>query len=264
MSLIEIKNISAGYTKENIIEHISFTIEEGELIGILGANGSGKSTLVKAICNILQHTGQVVINNRPIEGLKPSELASLISYIPQQSGIGIDISVLSVVMMGFNAKLKLFQQPNESMINRAKSVIDMVGLSDKIDHNYMLLSQGQKQLVILARALVSDGSFLIMDEPESALDYNVRYKIMNYAKHWIYEGCRAGLVILHDITLALNNCDKLILLQDKQITDVVDLHNDSIQVMEDKLSKIYGNISIVKANGKNNSSKLVMLCDLDV
>lgn len=261
MSLIEVKNISARYTKENIIEHISFEIEKGELVGLLGVNGSGKSTLAKAICNILDHSGQVTINDQTVESLRPTQLASVISYIPQQSGIGIDISVLSVVMMGFNSKLKLFQQPDESMINKAKTVIDMVGLSDKIDYNYMLLSQGQKQLVILARALVSEGFFLVMDEPESALDYNIRYRIMSITKDWIQKASRAGLVILHDITLALNNCDRLILLQDKQIIDIVDLHNDSIEVMEEKLSKIYGDISLVRAADRNNCSKLIMLCN---
>lgn len=263
MSLMEVKNISAGYSRKMVVENISFEIKEGELIGLLGVNGSGKSTLIKAICNIIGHSGQVVINNTSIEGLKTAELAKIISYVPQQSGIGIDISVLSVVMMGFNSKLRLFEQPTEDMYNKAKAVINLVGLSDVINKNYMLLSQGQKQMVILARALVGQGNMIVMDEPESALDYNIRYKSMNIVKDWIRTDKRAGLVILHDIMLALNNCDRLILLKDKHISDIVDLHNDTIEVMENKLSKIYGNISLVEAVGKNKLRKLIMLCDVE-
>ena len=261
MSLIRIDNITTGYTKENVIENISFEINEGELVGVLGANGSGKSTLAKALCNILPHSGSVIVNEQKIEELKTVQIANIISYIPQHSGIGIDISVLDVVMMGFNARLKLLERPSLAMVEKAKKVLSDLGLVEKIDSNYMLLSEGQKQLVILARALVSEGNLLIMDEPESALDFNVRYKMMGEAKNWIKAGKRAGLIILHDTMLALNNCDKLILLSDKEIADTIDLHNCSLASMEEKLSKIYGDISLIKGKSKSGKYNIFMVCD---
>lgn len=262
MSLINIENISAGYTKKDtIVDNISFKINEGELVGILGANGSGKSTLVKAICNILSHTGTVDIDGVIIEKQRVTDIADIISYIPQRSGISIDISVLDVVMMGFNSRLKFWQKPDKAMREKAKDSLLMLGLNDKADTNYMLLSEGQKQLVVLARALVSEGKLLVMDEPESALDFNVRYNIMRIIKNWIKNGKRAGLIILHDTMLALNNCDRLILLKDKQIVDIIDVHADTIESMETKLSKVYGKINLVKNISNSGKESIIMVCD---
>lgn len=261
--MISIDNVSAGYTKESIIDNISVSIGSGELVGILGANGSGKSTLAKAICNILPHSGNVRIDEQVIENLKTSQVAGLINYIPQHSGISIDISVLDVVMMGFNPSLKLFERPSKAMEEQARKVIGLVGLADRIDTNYMLLSEGQKQLAVLARALVNDGKLIVMDEPESALDFNVRYRMMQIIKEWIDEGDRAGVIILHDTMLALNNCDRLILLKDRKIADIVDLHKDAIEVIETKLQKIYGEISLAKVSGKNKKDNIIMMFDAE-
>lgn len=261
MSLVKISEISAGYSKENVIDNITFEINEGELVGILGLNGSGKSTLIKSVCNILPHSGTVSVNDRNIEKLKISQTAEIISYIPQQSGIGIDISVFDVVKMGFNPRLKLFEKPDATMEAKAKEIINLLGLEDKIYTNYMMLSEGQKQLAVIARALVSEGSFLVMDEPESALDFNVRVKIIKYICDWISKNKRAGLVILHDVILALNSCDKLILLKCGKMTDVIDLHNDSVETMEGKLREIYGNISLVKTKSNSGKDNLIMLFD---
>lgn len=263
MSLIKIEDICAGYGEDNIIENISFNINAGEIVGILGANGSGKSTLEKAVCNVLSHSGNVIIDGLVIEELNVSRVANIISYIPQNSGIGIDISVFDVVMMGFNPKLGFWENPNQAMKEQAKAIIDLLGLSDKIDSNFMQLSEGQKQLAIIARALVSDGKLLVMDEPESALDFNVRYNIMKILRKWIECGSRSGLIILHDIMLALNNCDRLVLLKDKHIIGVVDLHNDAIETIESKLSMVYGDISLAKIASKKGKDSYVMICDAE-
>lgn len=263
MSLININNISAGYknglSKENVIEDISFSIEAGELVGILGANGSGKSTLVKAICNIISHKGDVQIGEQLVSQLKANEIAKLISYIPQSSGLSIDISVLDVVLMGFNARLNPLENPTGEMKDKARKMLELVGLSAMCDNNYMLLSEGQKRLVILARALVNEGTFLIMDEPESSLDFNIRYRLMDIIRRRINEESKAGLIILHDAMIALNCCDRLILLKDKKIVGTVDLHNDTIDVIEEQLMKIFGNISITRVHSKDSSEKLIML-----
>lgn len=251
MSLISIKNISAGYGKNSVIEDISLEINEGELIGILGANGSGKSTLAKAVLNILPHSGEVYVCDKVIEKLSPREVAKLISYVPSHSGINIDVSVFDVVMMGFNSKLGVLENPSKAMKEKAYSVLEMVGLLDKKDTNYMQLSEGQKQLAIIARALVNEGKMLIMDEPESALDFSVRYKMMDIIRNFITKEERALMVILHDTMLALNNCDKLVLIKDKRVDGIIDLKKDTIEQMETKLRNIYGNISLVRVKAKD-------------
>lgn len=261
MSLVKVLNLSAGYSKDNVLEDVSFEINEGELLGILGENGSGKSTLVKAVCNVLPHSGEVYLNGVRVEDLSISQVAKGISYIPQHSGISIDISVLDVVMMGFNARLKLLENPSQAMKDDAIEVLKLLGLSELAYKNYIELSEGQKQLTIIARALVSDGKLLVMDEPENALDFGVRTKIMHIAKSWIGNGKRAGLIILHDAVLALNNCDKLILIKDKTIVSTIDVHHDKIEAMEEKLRLIYGNITLGKVKDKSGRDVFYMFCD---
>lgn len=263
MSLIRIQNISAGYKKgsikETVIENITFDIESGELVGILGANGSGKSTLAKAICHIMPHTGQVQVGDKCISQLQMKEIAKQISYIPQSSGLSMDISVLDVVLMGFNARLHPLGNPTDAMQEKAKEMLQLVGMWDLMDTNYMLLSEGQKRLVILARALVNEGTFLVMDEPESSLDFQVRYQFMDIVRSWIGKESRAGLIILHDVMMALNCCDRLILLKEKKIVGTLDLHNDTIEYIEEQLKKIFGNISIRKVHSKEQRDRLIML-----
>lgn len=261
MSLIQIDNIYAGYGNGNVIEDISLEINQGELIGILGFNGSGKSTLAKAICNLLPHSGEVRIGDRTLSDKNRTETGRVIQYVPQQSGIGIDISVLDVVLMGCNVELRLFENPTLAMKERALNVLNTVGLSHKANSNYMHLSEGQKRLVILARALVGDGKLLVMDEPESALDYRIRYHIMDVARDWVSRGERAGLVILHDIMLALNKCDRLILLSDKKNMGIIDLHHDTMESIQGRLSALYGDISLHQVIGKSGRKSLVMVYD---
>ena len=98
MSLAEIRDLSAGYGERKIVKNLSFSLEAGEICGILGANGCGKTTLLKAVCGILPHTGQCRVEDRVLEGLTPKKIGQLCGYIPQRSGISIDISVLDVVL----------------------------------------------------------------------------------------------------------------------------------------------------------------------
>lgn len=259
MSFVKLDNLSAGYSKENVIENISFDFNEGELVGVLGLNGSGKSTLAKSICNILSHSGCVTIDDKVIENLDVRKTSKIISYIPQHSGLSIDISLFDVVMMGYNPVLKFFGKPSNEMEENAKYILDKLGLGSLADTNYMSLSDGQKQLTILARSLVGNSSLLVMDEPESALDYNVRHNIIKAVKEWINTGKRAGLIILHDVILALNSCDKLVLLKDKKCVAIIDLHVDSIDFIEEKLRLIYGDISLVKAKNKSGEDYLLMM-----
>ena len=93
------QKICAGYSRNRVVHNVSFSLERGCLMGILGANGSGKTTLVKALCGILPHEGTCLLENTELETLTPKQIAKLVSYIPQRSGISIDISALDVVLM---------------------------------------------------------------------------------------------------------------------------------------------------------------------
>lgn len=261
MSLLTIENVTAGYGPKNIIENLSFSVEEGELVGILGTNGCGKTTLLKAICNILPHSGECRIDEEALERLAPKQLARRLSYIPQQSGIGIDISALDVVLMGFYSRLGLLQYPDDDMRRQARNTLEQLGLGALAEHNYMKLSEGQKQLCILARAMVSESRVLLMDEPESALDFGIRYRVFFNLKKWLADSNRGALVTLHDINLALNLCDRLLLFYKK--SEIVEIRpkQEDIRSVEDKMSKVLGPVSIHECLNRVGERQLMMISE---
>ena len=229
------------------------------LMGILGANGCGKSTLLKALCGILPHSGCSLLGETVLDSLSAKQIAKLVSYIPQRSGISIDISVMDVVLMGFNPKLRLLEQPSKQMRDRALLVLDRVGLKNRGETNYLNLSEGQKQLCILARTLVSDCSLLLLDEPESALDFRFRHRMLSLISECVKEEKRSAIVTLHDPSLALNCCDRLLLLSDGGVLSILDPETDPWEKMEDDLSKIYGPVSLQRCYNRKGEAQIVML-----
>ena len=264
MSHLSVKRISAGYGKNNVIENISFDLDDGTLMGIIGANGSGKTTLLKALCGILPHQGNCTLEDTVLEELSAKQLAKLVSYIPQRSGISIDISTLDVVLMGFNPKLGLLEHPTRKMKDAAMQALEQVGLAGKEETNYLHLSEGQKQLCILARTLVSDSKLLLLDEPESALDFRFRNQMLSLLRSWVASRERSAIVTLHDPALALNFCDKLLLLSDGGVLDIIAPKSDSLDKMEQVLRKVYGPISLQRCHNRKGEAQIIMLREDDL
>lgn len=258
MSFFKADSISAGYGKDDIIHDISFEVDESPLVGILGANGSGKTTILKAICGILTHEGKCTLDGTELETLSVREAAKLCSYIPQRSGISIDISALDVVLMGFNPQLKLLEHPTKLMKQRAMEALKQVGLGGMEQKNYLHMSEGQKQLCILARTLASDRQLLLLDEPESALDFRFRYQMLDIIRAWIKSTRRAALVSLHDPMLALNYCDELLLIDNGKLMGSIMPKKDSLNYMEQELNKIYGAVSLQLCKNRSGKDVIVM------
>ena len=259
MSYLSVNAVTAGYGKQNVIEGISFDLESGCLMGIIGANGSGKTTLLKALCGILPHGGTCSLEGSVLESLSARQIARLVSYIPQRSGIAIDISALDVVLMGFNPHLGLLEHPTRKMKEAAMQALAQVGLAGKEETNYPHLSEGQKQLCILARTLVSDSRLLLLDEPESALDFRFRHQMLSLLCSWVAEQNRSAVVTLHDPTLALNFCDRLLLLSDGGVLGIVEPKTDPLDKMEQMLNHVYGDISLQRCHNRKGEMQIVML-----
>lgn len=259
MDFFTVEDLTAGYGKKEIIDRLSFSVDSGCLMGVLGANGSGKTTLLKAICGILPHTGSCILEGTTLEKLNPRQLSQRCSYVPQRSGISIDISVLDVVLMGFNPWLGLLERPTVSMEQKGRKALALAGLEGKEQQNYQTLSEGQKQLCIFARALCCQGHLLLLDEPESALDFRFRYRMLECLRRWLSEDARSAIVTLHDPSLALNYCHKLLLLSEGKILGTLSPGTDSLPRMEELLAQIYGPISLARLSTRSGREHLVML-----
>lgn len=259
MSFFTVEALSAGYGGKHILRDASFRVEAGSLVGILGVNGSGKTTLLKSVCGILPHTGSCMLEDERLEGLTPRHLARLCSYIPQRSGIAIDISALDVVLMGWNPQLGLLERPTRQMREKAMEMLAEVGLSGKEHTNYLHLSEGQKQLCILARTLVAGSKLLLLDEPESALDFHFRYHLLHLLRQWVAQRERAAIVTLHDPMLALNRCDQLLILSGGRVESVLYPGTEDLEVLEKALSGLYGSVSLQRCENRRGQPQLVML-----
>ena len=264
MSFFSVNGLCVGYGNVHVLDDISFAITEGTLVGILGANGSGKTTLLKAVCGILPHEGNCVLDGTMLEGLSPRNIAKLCSYIPQRSGITIDISVIDVVLMGFNPQLGLLARPNAGMREAAVHALALVGLAGREDENYLHLSEGQKQLCILARTLVTQSKLLLLDEPESALDFRYRYRMLEIIRGWVNEKRIGAITTLHDPGLALNYCDRILLLHEGKLLGCLSPMEDELSHMETLLNKVYGSVSLERIRNRGGRTQLVMLKEEDL
>ena len=139
------------------------------------------------------------------------------------------------------------------------AALTQVGLCGKEETNYLHLSEGQKQLCILARTLVSDSKLLLLDEPESALDFRFRHQMLALLCNWVTSRNCSAVVTLHDPTLALNFCDKLLLLSDGGVLNIIEPKADPLDKMEQMLNHIYGNISLQRCYSRSGKAQIVML-----
>lgn len=244
MSYFTVSSLTAGYGGEGVLRDISFSLDAGRLLGILGANGSGKTTLLKSICGILPHSGQCCLEGTPLESMPARRLAQLCGYIPQRSGITIDISLLDVVTMGFNPFLKLLERPTPQMEAQARQALNQAGLTGLEQRSYLTLSEGQKQLCILARTLVCPKKLLLLDEPESALDFRYRHRMLDLLDAWRRENRGSVIVTLHDPNLALGYCDEILLLDQGQILGRFSPAAAPPAQMEALLSQVYGPVRL--------------------
>lgn len=259
MSLLQVEALQAGYGKKNILHDVALEVNEGKIVGILGPNGCGKSTMIKAVCKGIPYRGKVQVCGHDTREMSERTLAKVLSYMPQRSGLAIDISALDVVLMGFYPYMGILDKPNRTMKEKACELLTCVGLGEEISSNYMELSEGQKRLCILARSLVTDSKLLIMDEPDASLDFEIRNRMMQIIRERADNNGKGVLLTLHDTDLALTNCDEIYLMKEGKIIDKITSNEEPLSGMEQKLSALYGRIKLQEYLSENGTRNLIMV-----
>lgn len=252
MSLLRAEGLKFCYGKRAVLRGIDLSISSGEFCALLGLNGSGKTTLLKALCGLLPvREGTCSVDGRPYLDLDERNRAKLIAYIPQRHSTVSGTSLQDVVLMGFNPYLPLLSSPGRREIRLASEALERVGFFGKNDADFEKLSEGQKQLVILARAIVQDCPVMLPDEPVSSLDFVNCHYVLGLMREIIREKDRAGLITLHDPNLALAYCDRVLLLNDGVIAGEFRPSSASREEIKKHLSLLYGGIDILEHNGSS-------------
>ena len=178
--LLELRDVSCGYGKEPIFQHISFTVERSQTLCLLGPNGVGKTTLFKTILGLLPPLqGEVLLSGESITSWTAAQRARRIAYVPQAHTPPFPFTVHDVVLMGRAAHIGRLGVPGKKDREIACESLEMLGIAHLAQKTYTKISGGERQLVLLARAIAQNPELLCMDEPTASLDFGNQVLVMN-------------------------------------------------------------------------------------
>jgi ABC-type Mn2+/Zn2+ transport system ATPase subunit len=246
-ALIEFRGVDLGYRRHTVLKELSFSIQQGDFVGIVGPNGSGKTTIVRAILGILRpRRGEIIIRHQASHRLR-------IGYVPQRDSIDqiMPFTVSDIVMMGRYRRLGYFRHPSRvdrEVVRGSLRHVDIEGLAPL---SYKDLSGGQKQRTLIARALAAEPDVLILDEPTNGMDLTSRTTIMELIRK-LHKEDRLTIVMVSHLLSDVANFVKHIILVDQdffQVGAVDDL------LTEKNLSQVY---NLTVSVGEFLGSKVVV------
>ncbi len=240
--MITVHNCISGYGEKRILHQVSFSVEAGAVCGLFGPNGSGKTTLIRCCSGSHPYQGTIRVNGSDISMLSPRDLAKHVSYVPQNHTPMFPFSVKEVVLMGRNPYVSQISGPSEEDLIRTEVVLEELKIRDLADQPYTELSGGQRQLVILARALNQDTPVMLLDEPASALDFRNQIRLWRLLRQLAEKG-KTILACTHDPNHICWFCDHAVVMKTGEVLTHGRPHDAiSTGVMED----LYGDLCAVE------------------
>jgi len=213
MSIIEIQNVSFGYTNDLILKGLNLGIADKSFLAIAGPNGAGKSTLLNLLCDQLKpQTGHIKIEGREVQKYSTKKLAQKIAVVPQEHPSSFDFTVAETVMMARTPYLSTFGFETKTDAEIVSEALEITGIANFASRPLTKLSGGERQRVFIARALAQNTSILLLDEPTSFLDIKHQVGIYDLLKKTQLEKNKTIIMVTHDINLAVQYCDSILLL----------------------------------------------------
>ncbi len=215
--LLEAAGVRVRYGHAEVLRGVSLEAGAGEVVGLVGPNGAGKSTLLRVVAGLQEATeGRVLLEGQELAGLARRERARVVGFVPQDTRIDFPLSVEQVVLLGRHAHGRRLSVDSARDFAAAESAMARVGILPYRDRRYSTLSGGERQLVMLARALAGEPRLLLLDEPVSALDLRHQLLALEVVREFVSSG-GGCVVILHDLNLAARYCDRVLLLERGQV-----------------------------------------------
>lgn len=256
-NLLGINNLSGGYHRERVVNNICLEIKKGDFLGIIGPNGSGKTTLLRLASRILPpQEGSISFKGKDISLMPRKEFCKLVAFVPQDTLINFSFTAFEIVLLGRIPHLKRLQTETKNDIKIAQNSLfltDTAGLKDKfIDE----LSAGERQRVMIAKALAQEPVLLLLDEPTSHLDIGHQIQILDLLKNLNQSKNLTIVMVLHDLNLAGEYCNRIVLL-DKG--SVMKTGSPEEVLTYENIEAVYKTVVVVDKNPINSKPYVLLV-----
>ena len=238
--ILSVNGIHFSYNSLNILKNVSFEMNPGQILGVLGVNGAGKSTLLKCLNRILRpQMGTVLLSETEILSLKRNEIAKRIGYVPQRYDQE-SLTIFDAVLLGRKPHMKW--GPTSHDISVVENVLQVMGLAEHSLRPVKTLSGGQAQKVVIARALAQEPDVLLLDEPTSNLDIRNQLEVMGLVTDAVKHRGVCAMIAIHDLNLALRFADTVLFLKQGQVYAIENRESITPEVIQE----VYGVTALIK------------------
>ncbi|WP_428263890.1 heme ABC transporter ATP-binding protein [Haliangium sp.] len=213
-AVLEAEALRFSYGERPTLDDVSLQVSPGEVVGLIGPNGSGKSTIIKILSGVLSgYQGQVRMAGRDLSELSRREVARTLAVVPQETSFSLPFTVLEIVLLGRHPHLGTLAFEAASDLELARQALDRCGALSLAERSIHELSSGERQRVVFARALAQEPRVLLLDEPASFLDIRHQIELYELVRALAEERAASILLVVHDLNLAAEYCDRVYLLQ---------------------------------------------------
>lgn len=246
--VLEVRELRFAYRKDLVLDGVNLNLNAGEILVLLGPNGCGKSTLLKCINKILKPFGGVVLlDGKEILKMEEKEVSKLFGYVPQDHKPPFPYKVIDFVLLGRTPHIGLFSTPSKRDYEIAMESLRIVGIESFADRAYTELSGGERQLVLIARALASEAKILLLDEPTAHLDFKNTHRVLETIRRLVKERNLSAIITLHDPNLAQRYGDRIALVHNRKI-ECIGFPEEIIT--EELIRRVYGvEVELLSTNG---------------
>jgi iron complex transport system ATP-binding protein len=211
--MIELDDVSLGYNHKAVLHNVSMKVAPGQILGLVGPNGSGKSTLIKGMTGVIDlFSGHIFIDGHDIVTIKPDKLARIVATVPQSPAMPGAFSAFEVVLMGRTPHLGLLRYEGGKDLAIAWQAMEATHTQSFAERRVSEISGGERQRLVIARALTQQPKAMLLDEPTANLDINHQVEILNLVKSLCLEQSLTVVIALHDLNLAAQYCDWMVML----------------------------------------------------
>ena len=260
MIKIEAQDVCLSYNRKIVLSGLTFQLRPGEMVGLIGPNGCGKSTVIRALSHtIVPYSGKILLGGQDIARLPRPDLARLLAVVPQMPLLPSAFTAFEIVLMGRNPHLGLFQYEKQKDLDIVWQAMGKTGTQPLAERRVGELSGGEIQSLLIARALAQETKAILLDEPTANLDIGRQLEVLDLIKALCREDNLVVLAALHDLNLAAQYCDRLILINNGQIYAE---GTPSEVITADTIAVVYGAESCVYKHPANGLPCVLLGADI--